>query len=81
MFIVIEATTGWLAGWHAGHSDRLMHATKKKHRAQRLEFLDEVEEWQMLMGHYCYVTASRGALLGSFLRGVEGFEERCAEAV
>lgn len=45
-------------------------------RAQRLETLDEVEEWQMLMGHYCYVTATRGALLDSLLAGVEGFEER-----
>lgn len=45
-------------------------------RAQRLEALDEVEEWQMLIGHYCYVLATRGALLDSLLAGVEGFEER-----
>lgn len=35
-----------------------------------------MEEWQMLMGHYCYVTATRGALLASMLQGVEGLEER-----
>lgn len=50
--------------------------TQTPERAQRLEALDEVEEWQMLMGHYCYVMATRGALLASMLQGVEGLEER-----
>ncbi len=29
----------------------------------------------MLMGHYCYVTATRGSMLGSLLQGIEGFDE------
>jgi hypothetical protein len=53
-----------------------IHASITPRRAQRLEGLDEVEEWQMLMGHYCYVTATRGALLAPMLQGVEGLEER-----
>lgn len=56
--------------------DHRTHTRTHHLRAQRLETLDEVEEWRMLMGHYCYVTATRGAaLLGSLLRDVEGFQE------
>lgn len=29
-------------------------------KLQRIEFLDELEEWNMLMEHYCVVTASAG---------------------
>lgn len=57
-------------------SDHPTHTHNHQTRAQRLETLDEVEEWRMLMGHYCCVTATRGAaLLGSLLRDVEGFQE------
>ncbi|TFJ85636.1 hypothetical protein NSK_003144 [Nannochloropsis salina CCMP1776] len=43
-------------------------------KAATLEHLDEVEEWQMLMGHYCYVVATRGAAMKGFLQGQPGFK-------
>ena len=38
-----------------------------KHRIAKLEIFDEIEEWQMLMGHYSLTVAVKGTMLLSVL--------------
>jgi hypothetical protein len=35
----------------------------EKTRIEKLEMLDEVEEWELLQAHYCICLGSRGAEL------------------
>ena len=62
-----------LSGWTEAHScsmrfyyDKLL-PQESKDRIFKLEILDEVEEWNMLMEHYSLTIATKGDLLSSIL--------------
>lgn len=50
--------------------DRIISATERA-RVSRLAMLDELEEWQMLLEHYCIMLAVRDAEGSSMLEGLE----------
>lgn len=59
----LEAQKKRLAGWNVVAYDmnqaygRLLTAEERQ-RAAKAEFLDELEEWTLLMQHYCFLVAS-----------------------
>ena len=46
--------------------DRHISPEERK-RVAKLEIFDELEEWRLLMAHYCFTVAVRGSLLRSLL--------------
>lgn len=65
-----------LTGWSDSHScnmrfyyDKLL-PQESKERISKLEILDEVEEWNMLMEHYSLTIATKGANLGDILNTI-----------
>ena len=39
-----------------------------KKKIQKLEIFDEVEEWNLLMAHYCLTVATKGSVLHNLLQ-------------
>lgn len=64
------------AGWeHARATDMLTIYNQfldrsEVQRVARIEPLDEVEEWDLIMTHYCFVVASRGAAASAFFKSL-----------
>lgn len=44
----------------------------ERERIEKVEWLDEVEEWQLLASHYCVAWGWRGEVFGAAWGGVEG---------
>ncbi|KAK4545159.1 hypothetical protein LTR36_003710 [Oleoguttula mirabilis] len=70
-----------LAGFNDGQGVRdvsQMYASEtwvsraERVRVERLEWLDEVEEWQLLASHYCVAWGWRGQGFGEAWQGLEG---------
>ncbi|KAF2770392.1 LCM-domain-containing protein [Teratosphaeria nubilosa] len=47
-------------------------STAERERVEKLEWLDEVEEWILLASHYCVAWGWRGQVFGEAWRGLEG---------
>ncbi|KAF2486977.1 S-adenosyl-L-methionine-dependent methyltransferase [Neohortaea acidophila] len=58
-------------------------AQSERERVEGLEWLDEVEEWNLLASHYCVAWGWKGDVFGEAWQGLEGFrtasEDRDAE--
>lgn len=44
----------------------------ERERVEKLEWLDEIEEWKLLASHYCIAWASRGATFDAVWSGLDG---------
>jgi [phosphatase 2A protein]-leucine-carboxy methyltransferase len=51
----------------------------ERERVERLEWLDEVEEWKLLASHYCVAWGWKGALFDEAWRGLEGGRTRAED--
>lgn len=74
-----------LAGFADGQGARDVHQiwesdawveARERERVERLEWLDEVEEWKLLASHYCVAWGWRGEVFGKAWGGVEGGRTR-----
>jgi len=45
---------------------------KERERVEKLEWLDEIEEWKLLAGHYCVAWGWRGEVFGQAWHGLDG---------
>ncbi|KXL48526.1 hypothetical protein M433DRAFT_495095, partial [Acidomyces richmondensis BFW] len=45
---------------------------KERERVEKLEWLDEIEEWNLLAGHYCIAWGWRGEIFGQAWHGLDG---------
>lgn len=70
-----------LAGFETGQGARDVHqiwsseewvSKDERERVEKLEWLDEVEEWQLLASHYCVAWGWRGDGFGEAWSGIEG---------
>jgi len=52
------------------HEDWVSGAERE--RVERLEWLDEVEEWKLLASHYCVAWGWRGEIFGEAWKGLDG---------
>ena len=63
-------------GWNDVRSVTMLRAfnlfvsAEEKHRIARLEMLDEIEEWELIMQHYAFTVAVRGSFLMRLLTTV-----------
>jgi len=74
-----------LAGFSDGQGARDVHqiweseawvAVSERERVERLEWLDEVEEWKLLASHYCVAWGWKGEVFGKAWSGLEGGRTR-----
>ncbi|KAK3657589.1 carboxy methyl transferase for protein phosphatase 2A [Elasticomyces elasticus] len=70
-----------LAGFSNGQGARDVHqlyeddgwvSQNERERIEKLEWLDEVEEWKLLASHYCVAWGWRGELFGEAWNGIDG---------
>lgn len=70
-----------LAGFEDGQGARTVHelwqsdawvSGEERQRIESLEWLDEIEEWQLLAGHYCVAWSWTGSVFDEAWCGVEG---------
>ncbi|TKA66261.1 hypothetical protein B0A55_08424 [Friedmanniomyces simplex] len=70
-----------LAGFSGGQGARDVHQLYghdewvlqgERERIEKLEWLDEVEEWKLLASHYCVAWGCRGELFGEAWQGIDG---------
>ncbi|TKA23624.1 hypothetical protein B0A50_07458 [Salinomyces thailandicus] len=58
------------------YQDETWVAREERERIERLEWLDEVEEWHLLASHYCVAWGWRGAVFGEAWHGLVGGRTR-----
>ncbi|KAK3110920.1 carboxy methyl transferase for protein phosphatase 2A [Teratosphaeriaceae sp. CCFEE 6253] len=72
-----------LAGFAGGQGARDVHQLYEhnawvppgeRERIEKLEWLDEVEEWKLLASHYCVAWGWRGDVFSEAWRGIEGWK-------
>ena len=57
------------AGWDRAEADSLLSlygralSAGERARVEKLEMLDELEEWNLMLAHYCAVLALKGTML------------------
>jgi [phosphatase 2A protein]-leucine-carboxy methyltransferase len=52
-------------------SDEWVSAAERE-RIEKLEWLDEIEEWKLLASHYCVAWGWRGDMFNETLGSIEG---------
>lgn len=59
----------YVTGCDFWNANEMILTMEDRRRANRAEMLDEVEEWMLIMRHYCFVVAAGGVRMGN--RGKE----------
>jgi len=59
-------------GLYYGRGDEEWVAADERERIERLEWLDEVEEWKLLARHYCITWGWRGQVFGTAWASIKG---------